>query len=166
MKYLFLSLAALLFVSVGCADNRTTVETIDDTTTARTADGIEIEFTTTGGAITQEVKETVIVPKNDEIPIIDVVLGGQSDVVVQMEASNYVFNPSVINANTGDKIVIYFDKVSGFHTFTIDKLNINFPIEQGESLTFNAPAEPGEYIYYCDIGSSREMGMEGKLVVE
>ena len=32
-------------------------------------------------------------------------------------------------------------------------------------LGFAAPAEPGEYVFYCSVGNHRSRGMEGKLVV-
>ena len=33
------------------------------------------------------------------------------------------------------------------------------------TITF-VPLEPGEYVFYCTIGSHRQLGMEGRLIVE
>ena len=40
-------------------------------------------------------------------------------------------------------------------------------IKGGETdvLGFAAPAEPGEYVFYCSVGNHRSRGMEGKLIV-
>ena len=40
-------------------------------------------------------------------------------------------------------------------------------IRGGETnvLGFSAPAEPGEYVFYCSVGNHRSRGMEGKLIV-
>ena len=61
---------------------------------------------------------------------------------------------------------ITFTKNAGFHTFVIDEADVNFSISEGEALTFSVPSEPGEYPFYCSIGSHRSFGMEGTLIVE
>ena len=83
-----------------------------------------------------------------------------------MELDNFSIAPSSITVAPGDKVSLTFTKVTGFHTFVIDALGINFSASQDEKLNFSAPSQPGRYPYYCDIGSHRSFGMEGVLIVE
>ncbi len=161
-KYLIL-FPVLVLMGAGCAKIQTeepkqaeketvNVETQGETTVT-TDDGAEITFKTTE-------PET-----EDGVPIVDVVLGGAT-VKVNMEVSNFLFTPKIIEAKAGEKIRIDFVKNVGFHTFVIDELNLTHGIKEGEALTFNAPTKPGSYPFYCDIGTHRAQGLEGTLIVK
>lgn len=121
-----------------------------------------------GGELTyvEETTETEEANAEEEIQIVDIVIGGAADVNLDMVSGNFFFEPNTISAAPGDSIKITFTENSGFHTFVIDELELNFSIEEGEALKFTAPTEPGSYSYYCDIGSHRAFGMEGTLIVE
>lgn len=55
------------------------------------------------------------------------------------------------------------------HDWYLEVLDIgtaSIPSGETTSVTFQANLEPGEYAFYCTIGSHREDGMEGILRVE
>lgn len=172
MRFYFITIAILLLIGAGCATTQRAeppadIETTNDgTTTVTTDDGASIEFQTGSSTTTQDINQTATTTDDYEVPVIDVILGGQANVEVNMEVNNYSFSPSTITAKPGDKIKITFSKSTGFHTFTIDALELNHSIAQGESLIITAPSQPGQYPYYCDIGSNRELGMKGTLIVQ
>jgi len=85
---------------------------------------------------------------------------------VSMTSGNFFFEPTTINAEAGQEVQVTFSKNTGFHTFVIDEIDINSQIEEGETVTFTAPTEPGSYAFYCDVGDHRAQGMEGTLIVE
>ena len=121
-----------------------------------------------GGELTyvEETTEPEEAATEDDVQIVDVVLGGAADVNLDMVSGNFFFEPNTITAAPGESIKITFTENSGFHTFVIDELGLSFSIDEGEALKFTAPTEPGSYSYYCDIGSHRAFGMEGTLIVE
>lgn len=125
---------------------------------------VTIEVTAEGETVVAQEGETTI--GEDGIPVTEIILGAQADVEVDMKTANFSFTPSIINASPGDRVSVTFTKNTGFHTFTIDEIGVEFAIAEGEKLNFTAPSEPGSYAFYCDIGSHRAMGMEGTLIVE
>lgn len=98
--------------------------------------------------------------------VIEVTLGEDTTQTIDMEVGNFFLKPNTINAKAGDRIKIKFAKNAGFHTFVIDQIGLNVPIEQGESVIFTAPSKPGTYEFYCDIGSHKSNGMVGSLIVK
>ena len=122
----------------------------DITATIVTDQGIELEVN--------------VDPKDEGIT--EVPLGGTTSQEVSMESGNFFFKPNVINAKTGEKVTISIAKNSGFHTFVIDELNIKEQISDGKKFAFITPDKPGTYAFYCDVGSHRELGMEGTLIVK
>jgi len=85
---------------------------------------------------------------------------------VSMESGNFFFRPSAIQAFAGQQVDVTFTANSGFHTFAIDEVGLDETISEGGTIFFTAPSEPGEYAFYCSIGSHRASGMEGVLIVE
>ena len=76
------------------------------------------------------------------------------------------FDPSTVTVKAGEKIKLNLSSDVS-HTYTIDKLGINFALEGGETKSFDlAVAEKGTYDVYCAIPGHKEVGMVGKLVVE
>lgn len=67
----------------------------------------------------------------------------------------------------GEKVRIEFESTSGFHDWVVDEFDAGTePVSEGNSsfVEFVADRE-GTFEYYCSVGSHREMGMVGKLVV-
>ena len=89
-----------------------------------------------------------------------------SEVNIIMKSGNFFFEPNQISVSAGEEVHITFLENSGFHTFVIDEINLNESIETGTTISFTAPSDPGNYAYYCDVGSHRSMGMEGVLIVK
>lgn len=85
---------------------------------------------------------------------------------VMLQAGNFSFEPSTIEAESGEVLMITFAEVIGEHHFVIEELGINEAIREGATLTITAPQVPGRYSYYCDVGAHRTLGMEGVLIVK
>jgi len=87
---------------------------------------------------------------------------------IDMAASNYSFTLKEIRVNRGDTVKIIFRNASGFHDFTLNEFNVKTPqLSAGDSevVTFVAD-KVGSFEYYCSVGSHRQMGMVGTLIVE
>jgi plastocyanin len=167
MKYFLSFLAIVALAGAGCAQVSTSpqadVEIEAEVETADEAAPVTIEVTADGQAIVAQEGKTTI--DENGVPVTEIILGADVDVEVNMEATNFSFTPNVINASAGDRVSITFTKNIGFHTFVIDGVG-EFAIAQGEKFNFTAPDEPGEYVFYCDIGSHRAQGMVGTLIVK
>jgi len=95
-----------------------------------------------------------------------------SEVVIEMTGGNYWFevegqrNPT-ITVKQGDRVRIEFESVDGFHDVVIDRFGASAQVSTGgrTSLEFVA-SETGTFEYYCSVGSHRERGMVGQLIVE
>lgn len=85
-----------------------------------------------------------------------------------VKGSNFAYAPSEIKVKKGDKIKIIFENTGGFHDFVIDELNVKTAqIQAGKSETLEFTADKiGTFEYYCSVGSHRQMGMKGNLIVE
>lgn len=168
MKYFFSLFALVALAGAGCTQVSTTTQAdVEAGTQVGTTDEstpVTIEVTADGEAVVTQEGETTI--DENGVPVTEVILGAQAEVEVDMEVANFSFTPNVINAEPGDRVSITFTKETGFHTFVIDEIGVEFAVAQGEKLNFTAPSEPGEYAFYCSIGSHRSMGMEGTLIVE
>ncbi len=86
--------------------------------------------------------------------------------LVTLKSGNFFFEPDTIFAKYGQTVTINFSENSGFHTFVIDELNLKQTVSTSGTVTFVAPTTPGRYEFYCDVGSHRDLGMKGTLIVE
>ncbi len=80
----------------------------------------------------------------------------------------FSFTPSQITVNKGDTVVIIFKNESGTHDWRIDEFNSLTKILQGgqqETIQFVAN-KTGTFEYYCSIGTHRQQGMKGNLIVK
>ena len=80
----------------------------------------------------------------------------------------YSFSPSTITVNKGDTVKITFVNQSGTHNWTIDEFNAATKTIQGgqqETIQFVAN-KTGTFEYYCSVGTHRQMGMKGTLIVK
>lgn len=163
-KYLLL-FPAILLIGAGCAP-QTQVKTQAQVSTQPPALEKTTESNEAGITFENIEEKNGETKTTDEVPVVDIVLGGEVDQTISMEAGNFSFSPNTINAKPGDKIKITFTKNIGFHTFVIDEIEVKHAIKQGESLIFTAPSTPGSYAFYCDVGSHKTNGMEGVLIVK
>ena len=89
-------------------------------------------------------------------------------VTVTVEGSNFKFVPAEIKVKKGQKVVVMFKNVGGFHDFVVDEFKAKTKqIKNGEEDRVEFVADKvGSFEYYCSVGEHREMGMVGKLIVE
>ena len=101
-------------------------------------------------------------------------------------ASEWGFSPEGIVLQQGEEVRITLQNDGGIiHNLKVNDIEIDliedmsgggFSADEGEllvgaesegtgTITF-IPLEPGEYTFFCSIGSHRQLGMEGRLVVE
>lgn len=97
----------------------------------------------------------------------------QADVVINMVGGNFYFevdgerNPT-ITVQEGQLVRINFESVDGFHDVVIDELSAASAQVQTGGVTFVefVADETGTFDYYCSVGTHRERGMVGQIVVE
>ena len=108
--------------------------------------------------------------KNSPTPTTEITAAGKIDEqvkVIEIEAGSFYFKPAELTLKKGETVKIVLKSVSMMHDFVIDDLNVKLPIvkngEVGE-VEFTAD-KVGTFEYYCSVGSHRQMGQVGKLVV-
>ncbi len=93
-------------------------------------------------------------------------------VTVKVELYEWGISMSAAEVKAGTKVVFeVVNKGSYIHAFGIENNMIGFNtgtrnLGPGESTKLEVVfAEPGEYTVYCPVGSHKELGMEGVLLV-
>jgi plastocyanin len=79
--------------------------------------------------------------------------------------NHYIFTPSQITVNQGDKVLIHFYNTANdeHHTFTLPAYNINFDVAPNQNKTFSFTAtQAGVFIFTC---SFHPPTMRGELTV-
>ena len=116
---------------------------------------------------TGEIDESILTPPEKSAP---------SDAqVIDVHTENIHFYPDHLTAKAGQKLAVHLMNMEPgqvFHNFYIalpsgvigTKGMLNSG--QGGYLVFTAPQQPGEYYFWCDVGTHRFQGMTGELVVE
>ncbi len=88
---------------------------------------------------------------------------------------NIAYDPATITVKTGQEVTIKFtnndQNIVPNHDWVLEGYEADASTDlaaNGETVevTFFAPAEPGDYTFYCSVGDHRERGMEGTLTVE
>lgn len=86
---------------------------------------------------------------------------------IVVEGGNFYFKPNEIKVKKGEKVKITFTSAGGMHNFVIDEFNVASETVNGKSTTVEfTPDKTGTFEFYCSIGSHRQMGMKGNLIVE
>jgi plastocyanin len=83
---------------------------------------------------------------------------------VTIQEVDFSFQPSTVNANTSQAIVIT-NNGSALHNFSIEGTPISVDTQPGETTSLEAPGPsfaPGTYTIFCKY--HRAQGMEGTLV--
>ena len=94
-------------------------------------------------------------------------LGGNVKEFV-VTGGNFAFSPKMMTVNKGDTVKIIFKNTEGFHDFVLDEFNVKSKKDQGpfeDTITFVAD-KTGTFEYYCSVGTHRQMGMVGTLIVK
>jgi nitrous-oxide reductase len=93
-------------------------------------------------------------------------------VEVWMSVVRSQFNPDVIPAKKGDRVIIHLTNVEqtpdATHGFAVPTRNINVSLDAGETTTVEFVADtPGSYSFYCtEFCSALHLEMQGWIVVE
>ena len=92
----------------------------------------------------------------------------ENAVVIDISGHNFEYDQSEIRVKEGDTVVINFTSTDGFHDWVVDEFNAKTArVSTGNttSVTFVAD-KAGTYEYYCSVGTHRQQGMVGSLIVE
>jgi plastocyanin len=87
--------------------------------------------------------------------------------VFTVTGSNFAFAPTQLTVKKGDSVTINFVNSGGLHDWKIDEFNAATKKINGgqtDSVTFVAD-KAGSFEYYCSVGTHRQMGMRGTLIV-
>ena len=82
--------------------------------------------------------------------------------------SNFKFTPTEMRVKQGDTVRVTFKNSTGTHDWKLDEFKAATKVLQGgqeETVEFVA-SKTGTFEYYCSVGTHRQMGMKGSLVVE
>ena len=87
---------------------------------------------------------------------------------IVVTGADFTYNPKEIRVKQGDTVKIAFNSVGGLHDWIVDGFNARTArLQSGQSETIEFVAsKTGTFEYYCSVGSHRQMGMVGKLIVE
>jgi plastocyanin len=95
--------------------------------------------------------------------------------VVEIEAHSYYFKPSRVIVEAGKPVeaTIRFKSLFTPHNLTCEHADAGIMVDQGAGfMSFRktklarfTPTKPGEYEFYCGVGSHMMKGMKGTLVV-
>ncbi len=89
-------------------------------------------------------------------------------VTIDLTGKNFEFSQNEIRVNKGDTVTINFESTGWFHDWVVDEFDVATDrVNPGTmtSVTFVAN-EVWTFEYYCSVGSHREQGMVGRLIVE
>jgi len=94
---------------------------------------------------------------------------GASIATLTIDAGNFYFKPNALDASAGiNTIKLVGD--GGLHTLVFDKGKVpGFLLEvagSGDTQSLNVDLKPGKYVFYCDIPTHRQQGMEGTITVK
>lgn len=86
----------------------------------------------------------------------------------EVEGKPFSFSLKEIRVAKGDTVEIVYTNKDGFHDWVIDEFKAKTKqIKTGESETIRFVAdEVGSFEYYCSVGTHRQQGMVGTLIVE
>lgn len=158
MKKTIVILSSFLLVGAGCLNLYGTVETETAPPAKMNAgSGTQIEV-----EVDAEVEADAGADAGADV-------GAEVDITLEetmnMSMGNFYFRPNTISATPGQTVNVKVGSADGTHTFVIDGVTKQTVRADG-TITFSAPTTPGEYPFYCDVGSHRANGMSGTLFVE
>lgn len=88
--------------------------------------------------------------------------------VFTVTARNFAFSQKEIRVKKGDTVRINLTSVEGFHDWVLPEFEAatkQISAGNSSSVEFTA-SKTGTFEYYCSVGSHRQMGMIGTLIVE
>ena len=87
---------------------------------------------------------------------------------VTVEGGKFWYKPNKITVKKGEKVTLVFKNTDGTHDWVVDEFAAKTKtINTGESDTITfTPDKVGTFEFYCSVGTHRQMGMKGDLIVE
>lgn len=87
--------------------------------------------------------------------------------VINLDSFNFGYSQKEITVKKGEKVKIIMTSSSGTHNFVIDELSVQSAvINSGGKTEFEFVADKiGSFEYYCSIGSHRDRGMVGTIII-
>ena len=89
---------------------------------------------------------------------------------IVIEASEYKFSPSQISVKKGETVKITLKNVGRMqHDFFVEGLpgaNIDLTSAGSTNSIMFTPSQKGTFTTFCSVGTHRQLGMVGKLIVE
>jgi len=106
------------------------------------------------------------VPGNENVQETEVTSKGNV-VELDMIAKQWEFEPSKVNANVGDKVILHIKSVDVSHGFALPDFGVSQRLEPGKTETVEFTADKaGEFSFFCNVAcGSGHKGMRGQLVV-
>jgi cytochrome c oxidase subunit 2 len=85
-----------------------------------------------------------------------------------LTASNWKFEPSTLNVNQGDKVILHVTSIDVEHGIVLNDFGVSEDLTPGETTTIEFTADKkGEFLFfcnvYCGLGHS---DMEGTLIIK
>ncbi len=91
------------------------------------------------------------------------------DVVeVEIKASNWKFEPELVEVNFGDKVELHLESTEGTHGFVLSQFKVSETLIPGKDVHFEFIADKkGTFSFYCSVPcGSGHSGMNGIFVVK
>ena len=158
-RYIVLGLLAIMLMVAGC----TSVTTVDEQQPSQDAMGDDDT-----GMPSDDMVADADTPMQD-----DSMMNDSSVKTFSLEGVNYDFlrdgeEEPVLTVQQGDTVRITLTSTDGFHDWVVDEFDAaTEKVRTGETTTVEFVADQkGMFEYYCSVGSHREQGMIGTLVVE
>lgn len=85
-----------------------------------------------------------------------------------VNGDNFTFDVKEMKVKKGDTVRVTFNNTEGFHDWVLDEFDVaTKQLQAGGTETVEFVADQtGEFEYYCSVGTHRQMGMKGTLIVE
>lgn len=165
-------LLSLLFIA-GCSHNPA-----DTSRTEQSAQSVIEEPTQDQPGATEDTEAMVLVNSDGSVSVeVGASVMDTSDTeeikVFEFTGKNFAFmmdgnEGPELRVNQGDRVRIEFTSESGFHDWVVDAFEAKTEKVQtgGKTAVEFVADKKGSFEYYCSVGSHREMGMKGNLIVE
>ncbi len=149
MNPLLIGLAVLLLVVAG-------IWYVMSQRTTQTAENTNMDMTVTPDSTTTQSQEAAMTVDENGTKVFTI------------EAKNFSFSVKDITVKNGDKVKIVLVNKGGIHDWVNDLFNARTEIiNTGQTAEVEFVANKvGKSEYYCSIGTHRQMGMWGNLIVE
>jgi len=157
-KSLMIGVAVLILIGAGIwyFMSQKTSQTATESAVNQTTENTNMDMTVTPDSSVTQSQEAVMTVDEEGTKIFT------------LEAKNFSFSVKDITVKNGDRVKIVLVNKGGMHDWVNDLFNARTEIIQaGETAEVEFVANKvGKSEYYCSVGTHRQMGMWGNLIVE